>query len=215
MYKIEIYRDKNGKSEIANYLELLKNRKDKNNKAKREKILAYMRLLQEKGLSLGEPHIKHLDNEIWELRPLRDRILFASFNNNKFILLNIFMKQTRKTPHREIEKAKRLLKDYEKRSAIKMSKFQTWDEFEKELNITPEEEAEIQFEMALIRAEIEARKSQNMTQEELSKKSGINQPSIARIENRTHSPTASTLIRLLYPLGYTLAVVPIKKIKKQ
>ena len=62
------------------------------------------------------PYIKHLDKEIWELRPIRDRILFASLYNNKFILLSIFMKQTQKTPKNEIEKAKKFLDDYRKRS---------------------------------------------------------------------------------------------------
>lgn len=38
----------------------------------------------------------NIKNEIWELRPLRDRILFASWSNNKFILLSVFMKQTQK-----------------------------------------------------------------------------------------------------------------------
>ena len=73
-------------------------------------------MLKYYGLNLREPYIKKLDHEIWELRPLRDRILFASWCNNKFILLSIFMKQTQKTPQREIEKAKRLLKDYKERN---------------------------------------------------------------------------------------------------
>lgn len=69
-------------------------------------------MLRQNGVDIGEPYVKKLDNEIWELRPARDRILFASWHNNKFILLNIFMKQTQKTPRREIEKAKKMLKDY-------------------------------------------------------------------------------------------------------
>lgn len=64
------------------------------------------------GCKIGEPYIKHLEDEIWELRPLRDRILFAYFDNNEFILLSIFMKKTQKTPKSEIQKAKRILKDY-------------------------------------------------------------------------------------------------------
>ena len=72
-------------------------------------------MLKINGLNLGEPYIRHIENEIWELRPLRDRILFASWSNNKFILLSAFMKQTQKTPRREIEKAKELLKDYKRR----------------------------------------------------------------------------------------------------
>ncbi len=73
-----------------------------------------MRMLKEQGLSLGTPYIKHLDNDIWELRPLRDRILFAYWDNNKFIILSQFVKRTQKTPKREIEKAKSYLEDYKK-----------------------------------------------------------------------------------------------------
>ena len=116
MYDIIIYEDKNGKSELQEYIKELSTKKDKNNKIKYNKIIAYIRMLKQNGLSLGEPYIKHLDKEIWELRPLRDRILFASWYNNKFVLLCVFMKQTQKTPKNEIEKAKRLLEDYKKRS---------------------------------------------------------------------------------------------------
>ena len=63
------------------------------------------------GTQIGEPYVKHLDGEIWELRPLRDRILFAAWYNGGFILLHTFMKTTQKTPAREIEKAKRELAD--------------------------------------------------------------------------------------------------------
>lgn len=115
MYIIEIYEDKNGKSEIKEYIKNLQKKKNKNNNIKFNKIVAYMRMLSQNGLSIGEPYIKHLDNDIWELRPLRDRILFAYWANNKFILLSIFLKQTQKTPQREIEKTKRLLEDYRKK----------------------------------------------------------------------------------------------------
>ena len=64
---------------------------------------------------MGYPYLKHLDGDIWELRPLRDRILFAYWNNNSFIILSHFFKQTQKTPKREIERAKRYLEDYKKR----------------------------------------------------------------------------------------------------
>ena len=115
MYTIEFYEDKNGRSEIEEYLKQLQNNPNKDNNIKFKKITSYIDNLSIYGLSLGEPYIKHLDNEIWELRPIRDRILFASWCNNKFILLNIFMKQTQKTPQREIEKARRMLEDCMKR----------------------------------------------------------------------------------------------------
>ena len=90
----------------------------------------------------------------------------------------------------------------------------TWEEVEKSLNITPEQEAEIQLEMDIIRATIDARKNANLSQRELSKKTGIKQPAIARIESRSSSPQISTLIKLLYPIGYTLKIVPLDNKKK-
>ena len=95
-------------------------------------------------------------------------------------------------------------------------KLKKWEDFEQELNITPEQEAEIQLEMDLIEATIEARKKANLTQKELSEKSGIIQPSIAKIENFVRTPQYTTLMKMLYAMGYTLSVVPLEeKIKKE
>lgn len=87
----------------------------------------------------------------------------------------------------------------------------TWEEVRKKLNISPEQEEEIQLEKDIILATIEARKKNKLTQRELSKKSGVKQPVIARIEKCVNSPQTSTLIKLLYPMGYTLRVVPLDK----
>lgn len=92
-------------------------------------------------------------------------------------------------------------------------KFTEWEDFEKELNITPEQEMEIRLEMDIIKATIEARRKSNLTQRDLSKKTGITQSVIARIEKCVNSPQTNTLIKLLYPMGYTLKVVPLDKIK--
>lgn len=89
--------------------------------------------------------------------------------------------------------------------------FTKLEEFEKELNITKQQEEEIRLEMDIIKATIEARKKNKLTQRELSRKSGVKQPVIARIEKSVNSPQTSTLIKLLYPMGYTLRVVPLDK----
>ena len=115
MYEIEFYEDIHGKSEVYEYIQHLQNNFNKENKQKLKKIYMYIDLLSQEGLKLTEPYIKKIDKEIWELRPLRDRILFSRWYNNKFILLSVFMKQTQKTPRREIEKARKLLEDYKKR----------------------------------------------------------------------------------------------------
>ena len=95
-----------------------------------------------------------------------------------------------------------------------MSKLKNWKEVRKELNFTPEEEAEMELEKELIKATIEARKSANLTQRELSEKSGVIQPSIAKIESFARSPQATTLIKMLYPIGYTIRVVPLNEDKE-
>ena len=116
MYNVVFYTTKDGFSEIQEYLQKLQMKKDKDSRIKFNKIIAYIDMLSKYGLELGTPYIKHIDNNIWELRPIRDRILFSYLNNNNFILLTIFMKQTQKTPSREIEKAKRDLEDFLNRS---------------------------------------------------------------------------------------------------
>lgn len=116
MHKIIFYKDKNGKSEIQEYILNLQNRKDKDSRIKFNKIMGYVDVLSRYGITAGEPYIKHIEDDIWELRPLRDRILFAYYDKNTFILLSIFMKTTRKTPKTEIEKAKKLLKDWSDRN---------------------------------------------------------------------------------------------------
>lgn len=117
MYKIIFYQNQNGESEVENYINTLRKQvNNKDNRVKLNKIIAYINLLSEQGLEIGSPYIKHLEDDIWELRPIRDRILFAYYTNNKFLLLTCFMKETQKTPKREIERARRLLKDYKERN---------------------------------------------------------------------------------------------------
>lgn len=118
MYKIIFYKDKDGKSAIEDYIQMLQDKgiSSKDSRIKVNKIISYINQLSIKGLEIGEPYIKHIDNEIWELRPLRDRILFAYCDNNNFILLHYFMKKTQKTPRKEIKKALINLEDYKRRS---------------------------------------------------------------------------------------------------
>ena len=117
MHKIIFYQDKNGKSEVENYINTLRKQvNNKDNRVKLNKIIAYINLLSEQGLNLGTPYVKHLEEDIWELRPIRDRVLFAYYSNESFLLLSCFMKETQKTPKKEIEKAKRRLKDYKERN---------------------------------------------------------------------------------------------------
>lgn len=111
MHKIYFYKDKNGKEPVANYLAKLASKKDKDSRIKLTKIRDYVKILSEYGIQAGKPYIKHLCGDIWELRPLRDRILFVGWINGSYVLLHHFMKKTQKTPKREIEKAMHELAD--------------------------------------------------------------------------------------------------------
>lgn len=111
LYSVYFYKDKSGKEPVKEYLEELAAKSDKDSRIKLNKTRDYIKTLSEYGTQAGEPYIKHLDGDIWELRPLRDRILFVSWVNGSYILLHHFMKKTQKTPAREIEKAKRELAD--------------------------------------------------------------------------------------------------------
>lgn len=114
MFKITFFKDANGVSEVQEYLRDLNEKKNKNKNARIhfQKIIAYMRMLEEKGVSMGTPYTKHLDGKIWELRPLDDRIMYAYVENDNYVILSCFKKKTRKTPKREIERAKRSLELY-------------------------------------------------------------------------------------------------------
>ena len=112
VYTIRFYRDRKGNEPVKEYIKNLASRNDKNSRIKIKKIREYLKVLSEYGTMIGEPYIKHLDGEIWELRPIRDRILFAVWDGKSFVLLHQFMKKTQKTPKREIEQAKRNLNEY-------------------------------------------------------------------------------------------------------
>ncbi len=115
MYKIYFYKDKNGVEPVIEYMTELSKKNDKDSRIKLNKIGDYIEALKQYGLQLGEPYIKHLSGEIWELRPIRDRILFAAYVNGGYVLLHCFVKKTQKTPAREIEKAKRELAEISER----------------------------------------------------------------------------------------------------
>ena len=112
MFKVFFYEDSEGNSEIKNYIQDLQKKKDKDSHIKYNKVVSYIDMLKKYGLALENKYIKHIEGEIWELRPIRDRILFAYYENNSFILLSLFVKKTQKTPKREIERAKMLLQEY-------------------------------------------------------------------------------------------------------
>ena len=112
MYQISFFRNKNNINEVEEYLKFLRNKTDKESKIKYSKISAYIEYLAKEGLKIGMPYVKHIGNELWELRPLKDRIFFGAVEDNRFIILSRFVKSSKKTPKKEITYANKLLKKY-------------------------------------------------------------------------------------------------------
>ena len=83
----------------------------------------------------------------------------------------------------------------------------SWDDFEKEI-FTPEEIAARELRAELIVELIKARKEKGISQKKLEKLSGVKQPVIARMETGDTNPQLSTILKVLAPLGYKLAIVP-------
>lgn len=115
MHKIVFYVDEDGKSQLLDYIKELGTSGSKDSRIKLKKIREYVKALSVNGTYLPEKYVKHLDGEIWELRPLSDRILFAGWVDGAFVLLHSFVKKTQKTPKREIVRAKKELEDFKER----------------------------------------------------------------------------------------------------
>ncbi|NCD09700.1 MAG: XRE family transcriptional regulator [Negativicutes bacterium] len=74
--------------------------------------------------------------------------------------------------------------------------------------ITEEQKAKIDLEVELIGKLVEAREKKGMTQTQLAEAAGLKQAAVARMEKMKVTPKIDTVIKLLRPLGYKLAIVP-------
>jgi len=116
VYKVFFYKNQQGMEPTFEYIQELDKKTDKDSRINVNKIYDYIDYLSEVGINAREPYVKHLDGEIYELRPIRNRLLYAAFDGESFIILHHFTKKTKKTPKREIDKAKQNLADYRERS---------------------------------------------------------------------------------------------------
>jgi phage-related protein len=118
LFEVEFYEDRHGKQPVKEVLLELRDkaRTSKDMRIQYEKMLASIKALETYGTRMGEPHVKHIDGDIWELRPSPRRILFFCWQGKKFVLLHHFVKKTQKTPTREIDRARRNKEDFIERN---------------------------------------------------------------------------------------------------
>ena len=117
MYTIEIYEKENGESDVWDFLEELRTKAPTNKDARIQfkQISFYIDLLAQNGTNLSENITKHLEEDIWELRPGNNRVFYFYYQNDHFVLLHHFRKKSQKTPKRELSRAKAERDDYIRR----------------------------------------------------------------------------------------------------
>lgn len=118
MYEIEFYEDRTGFSEIKSWIDDLEARSikgDKDARIQMKQLYYVMTRFQQDGTRAGESYVKRITDEIYELRPGENRVMFFGWRANQFVLLSHFRKQTQKTPPLEIAKAERLMNDWKQR----------------------------------------------------------------------------------------------------
>jgi phage-related protein len=76
----------------------------------RARLAHIAKLIEEMGLErVGEPHLKHLDGRLWEMRLTGrsgiSRALYVVATGKRVVIVRVFVKKTQKTPRREIDLA--------------------------------------------------------------------------------------------------------------
>ena len=107
-----------------------------------------------------------------------------------------------------IEQAKANLADARARGAEALGA--EWEDLRKKL-FTPEELAASDLRVAIMIELANARKERGISQKKLEGLSGVKQPIIARMERGNTIPQLDTVLKVLAPLGKTLAIVPLEK----
>jgi phage-related protein len=102
---------------------MLNNSSQRNDRALLKKITYQMNILSILGDNLREPHSKFLKGykyPLLELRPIPERIFYAAWKKDHYILLHHYTKKTDKTSRKEIEKAIANLDDWLSRKESEM-----------------------------------------------------------------------------------------------
>lgn len=69
-------------------------------------------LLEEFGVALAMPTARHIEGDLWELRPGPHRVFYCIVTGRRCILLCGYRKQGNKAPAREIARALRYMADW-------------------------------------------------------------------------------------------------------
>ena len=81
----------------------------------RARLVRLLETVENVGLeTLREPHVKHLDGKLWELRIRAEegiaRGIYVTAAGRRVVVLHVFAKKSRKTPRRALATAKERMK---------------------------------------------------------------------------------------------------------
>ncbi len=103
-WEIDFYEDEKGNTPVQDFILSLPAKE-------MAKATWIIDLLEKTGINLGQPYVKHIEGQLWELRPQQNRILYFLYDKI-FVILHGFKKKTDKLPLREKEIAIKRMKDY-------------------------------------------------------------------------------------------------------
>ncbi|MBP2660588.1 MAG: type toxin-antitoxin system RelE/ParE family toxin [Firmicutes bacterium] len=120
MYEIIFYEDAHGNCPVDNLISQLdkKAERSKDAKIQLKQIMFQLDLLTKAGTRNSNEYVKHIQGDLWELRPGDNRILLFGWKGNNIVLLHSFRKATNKTPIREIKRAEREISDWINRNGL-------------------------------------------------------------------------------------------------
>lgn len=80
------------------------------------RLLRLLEMVENVGLDqIHEPHVKHLDGKLWELRAKAQegiaRGIYVTVTGRHVVVLHVFVKKTQKTPKAALELARERMKD--------------------------------------------------------------------------------------------------------
>ena len=199
MYEIILYDTEDGRCPVQELLDSLEPKL-------LAKTLRTIDLLEMNGPLLREPYSKPLENGIFELRTKQGsditRVLYFFIVGKKAVLTNGFIKNRRRH-QRQKKNWQRSIKQI-MNGGMAMSSYKDYKKRALQNSEVKAEYDALQPEYDIIQAMINARVQQNMTQKDLSTKTGITQADISRIENGTRNPSLSMVKKLAHGLGMQL-----------
>lgn len=111
MHPVYFYRDQNHREPVYDYIAGITHGKGLINWVRRRQILDSIIILRREGTSAKVRCIRHLFDDLWELRLLFDRILFMEYAPNTYVMLHGYNWRTCEDPHEEYIRTRAALED--------------------------------------------------------------------------------------------------------